>query len=88
MSGPTGPVRDSSLQDRKDPGVFIRRTPQPRFGNVVDSGAQTLPNTDAVAAALVEAARDVLDPLRRRVQRRRIATCVCCARSLEATRAS
>ena len=38
MSGPTGPVRDSSLQDRKAPGVFIQRTPQPRSANVV-SGA-------------------------------------------------
>ena len=34
MSGPTGPVRDSSLQDRKAPGVLFRRTPQPRPRNV------------------------------------------------------
>ena len=35
MSEPTGPARDSSLRDRKAPGVCIRRTPQPRLRNVM-----------------------------------------------------
>ena len=39
MSEPTGPVRDSSLQDRKAPGKELRRTPQPRRTNVVRNRA-------------------------------------------------
>src|ERR1700752_629351 len=35
MSGPTSPARDSSLRDRKAPGVCIRQTPQPRSTNVM-----------------------------------------------------
>ena len=35
MSEPTGPVRDSSRQDRKAPGKELRRTPQPRNANVM-----------------------------------------------------
>src|SRR3954453_10842816 len=105
MSGSTDPARDSSLRDRKAPGVCIQQTPQPRPDNVMrgrasyhrrHSGAErseepgihntggahltnrgygfrarvlctrpgtTLPNADVFAAALIETARDALDPL-------------------------
>jgi hypothetical protein len=35
MTEPTSSARDSSLQDRKAPGNFLRRTSQPRLGNIV-----------------------------------------------------
>ena len=35
MTETTVPARDSSRQDRKAPGNFLRRTSQPRFANVV-----------------------------------------------------
>ena len=95
MSGPTGPVRDSSLQDRKAPGVFIRRTPQPRLDNVVAVGQiiiaiilgerYPIPTPSPTS---VEAARDVLDTLGGGIERRRDAVWVAWARSREATRAS
>src|SRR5436190_12295517 len=72
MSEPTGPARDSSLRDRKAPGVCIQRTPQPRFDNVSAScAARYLPDPDILAAALIEAARHVFDTLGRGIERGR-----------------
>ena len=45
MSGSTDPARDSSLRDRKAPGVCIRQTPQPRFANVMAESAVDHPKT-------------------------------------------
>src|SRR5437763_5687731 len=72
VTEPTGPARDSSLRDRKAPGVCIQRTPQPRFDNVSAScAARYLPDPDILAAALIEAARHVFDTLGRGIERGR-----------------
>ena len=51
MSEPRGPVRDSSLQDRKAPGNEFLRTPQPRSRNVMPSGRRRHSSLAATQAA-------------------------------------